>query len=318
MGLLPLVMPSLSCDPAQAFLTLGKALMDAPLPLAVLPLRNAADEDALRRLTSTFPDLLVGACGIASIHQATRAHAAGARFLLTTGFSGKVVSWCVEHDMLILPGCSTASEVESAKDMGLSAVTFYPADLGGRLDTLHALHAAYPDMLFVPAGDLDADAVSTYLECPAVLACATTLCANECLMASGNAAALARTASEAVYAMLDMRLGHIGVYPDAQSDAATQTLVNEFADITRDPIKDIGPGVFVGAGIEVLKITSDAWKGHIAYDVSCVDRACAHLALRGIQVDESTARRKADGLCFFIYLLKPVGHFGIHLRNRKM
>ena len=316
MGLLPLVMPSATCDATVYPDALAQALLDAPLPLLALPFRNVADEDALRRLSTAHPGLLLGATGVTSLHQAARAKAAGAQFLLTTGFNSKVVSWCVEHELLILPGCATASDVEEALGMGLAAVTFYPADGVGGPATLRALHAAYPTMAFVPAGCLDAAAVADYLDCPAVLACATTRCADEALVVAGDFAGITRYAREAVHAMLDMRVGHVGVYPEAESQAATQALVDEFALITGDAVTDIGPGVFVGGGIEVLKITSD-WKGHIDYDVLCVDRACAHLALRGVMVDESTARYNAAGYRYFIYLAKPVGQFGVHLRNRK-
>ena len=51
---------------------------------------------------------------------------AGAKFIITPGFNTKVVQWCLDHDVEVYPGVSTASEVEMALSMGLTQLKFFP------------------------------------------------------------------------------------------------------------------------------------------------------------------------------------------------
>lgn len=324
MGILPLVAPQIlgpqtSCprgiNPFEDAPCLGKALMDAPLPLVVLPFRNTAAEDMIRKTLTACPKLTLGVNGVTSIHQATRAQAAGARFIMTAGFNPKVVSWCAEHDMPIIPGCSTATELEAIMEMGLTTATFFPADQKESLGLLHNLHAAYPYMCFIPTGNLDAAAINAYLRYPAVLACATTCCTSNALLKQKDWSGITLATRQAIKAMLGMELAHVGVYPATESEDASQKLVSEFASLLDEPVTDIGAGIFVGSSIEVLRKTAP-WNGHIAYNVSCVERACAHFALRGIHIDETSARYNDEGRLIFAYIADPIGNFGVHLRNR--
>lgn len=49
---------------------------------------------------------------------------AGATFIVTPGFSPKVVSWCVEHQIDVIPGITSPSDVEQAMEFGLSVCKF--------------------------------------------------------------------------------------------------------------------------------------------------------------------------------------------------
>ncbi len=316
MGIIPLVSPALGVEPVSCAKVLSEALKKVPLPIVLLPFRSQADEEAIRRVKADYPELLVGCVGITSIAKASQAKAAGAEYIITTGFNPRVVSWCLEQELVVLPGCSSASDVEAAQELGLSAMAFFPADHRGRLETLQSLCAFYPNMRFVPVGQMDMPLVKKYLACPSVLACAAGFCVDEACLTKGDSIALAANIEKAVQDMLDMQLHHVGVYPEDDKEESVQGLVQEFTALTHYGQTDVGQGIFVGEGIEVLKSTSD-WKGHLAYAVPNVERTCAHLLLRGVEVDFSTARINDEGRCFFVYMKKALGGFGIHLRLRK-
>ena len=47
-----------------------------------------------------------------------RAKNAGAKFIVSPGFNPKVVSWCLENDIIPTPGCTSPTEIEQAFRFG--------------------------------------------------------------------------------------------------------------------------------------------------------------------------------------------------------
>lgn len=62
---------------------LGDTLTKAGLPCAEITFRTEAAEEAIRRLTNQFPEMLVGAGTVLSVVQAEKAVSAGAKFIVT-------------------------------------------------------------------------------------------------------------------------------------------------------------------------------------------------------------------------------------------
>lgn len=183
-------------DAAQAE-PLAEALKAGGLPCAEVTLRTDAAEEAIR-IMSQDPDMLVGAGTVLSENQAERAIAAGSGFIVTPGFSGKVVRACQDRSVPVIPGAVTATEIGTALDAGLRVVKFFPAATMGGLAALRALAGPFPMMRFVPTGGVTAGNMSEYLGLSCVLAVGGSWVVAADLLASGNYAEVTRRASEAV------------------------------------------------------------------------------------------------------------------------
>lgn len=183
-------------DAAQAE-PLAEALKAGGLPCAEVTLRTDAAEEAIR-IMSQDPDMLVGAGTVLSENQAERAVAAGSGFIVTPGFSGKVVRTCQDRSVPVIPGAVTATEIGTALDAGLRVVKFFPAATMGGLAALRALAGPFPMMRFVPTGGVTAGNMSEYLGLSCVLAVGGSWVVAADLLASGNYAEVTRRASEAV------------------------------------------------------------------------------------------------------------------------
>ena len=133
-----------------------------------------------------------------SENQAERAVAAGSGFIVTPGFSGKVVRACQDRSVPVIPGAVTATEIGTALDAGLRVVKFFPAATMGGLAALRALAGPFPMMRFVPTGGVTAGNMSEYLGLSCVLAVGGSWVVAADLLASGNYAEVTRRASEAV------------------------------------------------------------------------------------------------------------------------
>src|ERR1700728_686341 len=159
--------------------------------------RPDAAEQAIR-IMSQDPDMLVGAGTVLNENQAERAIAAGSGFIVTPGFSGKVVRACQDRSVPVIPGAVTATEIGTALDSGIRVVKFFPAATMGGPAALRALAGPFPMGGFVPTGGVTAGDMAEYLGLGCVLAVGGSWVVAADLLASGNYAEVTRRASEAV------------------------------------------------------------------------------------------------------------------------
>jgi 2-dehydro-3-deoxyphosphogluconate aldolase/(4S)-4-hydroxy-2-oxoglutarate aldolase len=190
------VVPLITLGDANAAGPLGQALAAAGLPLAEVALRTPAAGDALRRLASD-PGLLIGAGTVITADQAESAAGAGARFIVSPGFSPAVVRRCRELGLLAIPGIATPSELQAACEAGLWLVKFFPAEPMGGTRTLQALAAAYPHVRFLPSGGITAANLASYLHRPEVLAVSGSWMVPEKAVLAGDFAAVTRLGTQA-------------------------------------------------------------------------------------------------------------------------
>ena len=162
-------MPVVVLDDALDAEPLAQALIDGGLPLAEVTFRTEAARDAIARMAERG-DMLVGAGTILTPRQVDLAVDAGAAFIVSPGLSRAVVERCAERGVAVLPGAVTATEVQAALEMGLTALKFFPARASGGVEAVVALSAPFGDVRFVPTGGIDADDCATYLGLECVIA----------------------------------------------------------------------------------------------------------------------------------------------------
>lgn len=164
------LIPVVSIDNAEDAGPLGDALRAGGLPIVEVTFRTSAAESAIRSLCARR-DLLVGAGTVLSVEMAQRARDAGATFAVSPGLNPKVVEWCLQNKLPIIPGAVTATEIEAALELGIKVVKFFPSEPMGGIKALQLLSGPYPMILFVPTGGVRPDNLQSYLRTPNVLAC---------------------------------------------------------------------------------------------------------------------------------------------------
>ncbi|MBO5788337.1 MAG: keto-hydroxyglutarate-aldolase/keto-deoxy-phosphogluconate aldolase, partial [Clostridia bacterium] len=115
MGILPVIKIS---DVSTA-LPLAKALCDGGLPAAEITFRTSCAAEAIKAITTAYPDMLVGAGTVLTTEQVDSAIEAGASFIVSPGFNPRIVSYCREKGVTIIPGCSSPTDIEAAIELGL-------------------------------------------------------------------------------------------------------------------------------------------------------------------------------------------------------
>jgi len=175
---------------------LGAALIAGGLPVAEVTLRTAAALEAIA-VMARDPQLVVGAGTVTRAADVARVVEAGARFVVSPGFSTAVVAECRKLGVPVLPGIATATEVQMALDAGVDTVKFFPASVAGGPPMIKALAAPFPGVRFVPTGGVNENNVAGYLSLPAVLAVGGSWMVARKLIASHDFAAVTSLSEKA-------------------------------------------------------------------------------------------------------------------------
>ena len=183
-------------DPDQAE-SVARALVAGGLPCVEIAFRTPAAAEAIRRARSV-DGMLVGAGTVLSPEQGEAAAEAGAQFAVAPGTNDEVVSRCRELGLPFFPGVATPTEIEHARELGLSTLKVFPVSTLGGVAFLRAVSATYPDVRFLPTGGIGPDSLADYLAVPSVLACGGSWLVKEELLRGGRFDEVERLAREAV------------------------------------------------------------------------------------------------------------------------
>ncbi len=180
------IIPVAVIENSDQAVPLGKALLNAGLPVLEITFRTEAAAEAIRRVSKELPNLFIGAGTILKIEQVKQAVNSGAQFIVTPGFNPKVVDYCIDNKLIIIPGLNTPSMIEWALERGITFVKFFPADLSGGPKMLKILSGPYPDMKFMPTGGVNNESMIDYLKLNNVLAVGGSWIVPKDLISSGN------------------------------------------------------------------------------------------------------------------------------------
>lgn len=191
------LVPVVVLDSACTAGPLADALVAGGLPVAEVTFRTEAAEASIRTM-SQRGDVLVGAGTVLTIEQAKRAIDAGARFIVSPGTNPPVVEYCLSQAVPITPGIATPTDIDLARQFGLSVLKFFPAEAYGGVKTLKALSAPYGNVRFIPTGGVNAKNLADYLALPSVLACGGSWMVDRKLVNAGEFDKIQSLVAEAV------------------------------------------------------------------------------------------------------------------------
>lgn len=178
---------------------LADALVAGGLRTAEVTFRTDAAAAAIERMAE-HPEMLVGAGTVVTPQQADEAVAAGARYIVSPGFSPRVVTHCLQLGIPVFPGVATATEIQMALDAGLDTVKFFPAGQLGGPASVKALAAPFRNVKFVPTGGVTTENLADYLAIKAVLAVGGTWMVAPDLLEAGDWAEVTKRTAAAVIA----------------------------------------------------------------------------------------------------------------------
>ena len=191
------IIPVVAIHNAKDADPLADALIAGGLPSAEITFRTEAAEAAIKAMARRG-DITVGAGTVLTVEQAQTAIGAGAGFVVAPGLNPKVVRFCLDNNIPVTPGVATPTDIETAMNLGLEILKFFPAEAFGGLKTLKAMSAPYQAVKFIPTGGLNAQNVVDYLKFPKVAAVGGSWIVKSDAIAGGQFDKITQLTREAV------------------------------------------------------------------------------------------------------------------------
>ena len=196
MALAP-VIPVLTVDSVEDGLGQAKALVAGGLYAIEVTLRTPLALAAIKAISKSVPDAVIGAGTIVSVEQIDEAVAAGARFLVSPGATTALAKDAAQSPVPFLPGCATASEAMALRELGFRALKLFPAEAVGGVRLLASLAAPLSDLHFCPTGGIDQAKAPEYLKLPNVACVGGSWMLPKAALGRGDYAAVETLAREA-------------------------------------------------------------------------------------------------------------------------
>ncbi|MFB6640763.1 bifunctional 4-hydroxy-2-oxoglutarate aldolase/2-dehydro-3-deoxy-phosphogluconate aldolase [Streptomyces chartreusis] len=167
LDLAPVVPVVVIDDPSDA-VPLARALVAGGLPAIEVTLRTPAALEAIGAVAEAVPDAVVGAGTVITPEQVRLAVTAGARFLVSPGWTDLLLEAMRASGVPYLPGVSTTSEVVALLERGVREMKFFPAEAAGGTAYLKSLNGPLPQARFCPTGGIGPATAPDYLALPNV------------------------------------------------------------------------------------------------------------------------------------------------------
>lgn len=164
------ICPILACAEPDQAASAARAMVEGGLPVIEVLQR---DENAFRNLKTIVrevPEAYAGAGTVLTARQAEEVIDAGAKFVVMPGFKKEVVETCLRHNVMVIPGCCTPTELMMIADYGIRIAKFFPFYQMGGVSGLNEVSGPYPDMRFIVTGALHSGNFLPALESPKTLA----------------------------------------------------------------------------------------------------------------------------------------------------
>lgn len=158
------VIPVIVIEREADALPLARALLEGGVRVLEITLRTPAALPAIAAIAAALPEAIVGAGTVLGPEDARRAHAAGARFAVSPGYTAQVGAACRALALPLLPGVATASEVMAALADGYDFLKLFPAQAVGGLALLKSWASPFGQVGFCPTGGITSSTAPDYLD----------------------------------------------------------------------------------------------------------------------------------------------------------
>ena len=154
-------------DVNQAVL-LARALVAGGIRMLEVTLRTPQALACIEAIAHAVPEAVVGAGTVRSAQDVQACAMAGARFLVSPGYTHAVGQACRDAGLPLLPGVATGSEIMMAQEDALTELKFFPAMQAGGAAMLKAWGGPFGDVRFCPTGGVTAANAAEFLALPNV------------------------------------------------------------------------------------------------------------------------------------------------------
>jgi 2-dehydro-3-deoxyphosphogluconate aldolase/(4S)-4-hydroxy-2-oxoglutarate aldolase len=149
------IIPAIRVSSQEDALFACEAVALGGIPIAEITMTVPGAVELLAALRRQSPHIVVGAGTVLDVEAARRSVDAGAQFLTSPGLEIELVDFAARHDVLVLPGALTPTEVLIAWKAGGDMVKVYPCSQVGGPKYIKALKGPFPGIPLVASGGVN-------------------------------------------------------------------------------------------------------------------------------------------------------------------
>ena len=157
------IVPVIAIDDEKDALGLAKALVEGGVNVMEITLRTQAGLKAVELISKEMPAMNVGTGTVCNEEDIILSKNAGAKFVFSPGISQELIDVSKKHNITLIPGVATSSEVMLAQNNGIFYCKLFPATLAGGVDILKAFSGPYSKMNFCPTGGVNLKNLNDFL-----------------------------------------------------------------------------------------------------------------------------------------------------------
>lgn len=176
---------------------LARALLAGGIRMLEITLRTPQALACMEAISREVPQAVVGAGTVRNAADVQAAKKAGARFLVSPGFTPALSRAARDAGLPLLPGVATGSEIMAAMDAGHTELKFFPAMQAGGTAMLKAWSGPFADVRFCPTGGVSAANAREFLALPNVACVGGSWLVPADALARQDWAAITRLAADA-------------------------------------------------------------------------------------------------------------------------
>ena len=290
---------------------LADALVAGGIPAIEILARSEGALSNLTRMKAYRPEMVVGAGTIMTVEQARQAVEAGADFIVSPGYDQAMVDACQAWNIPLIPGCTTATEIQHAYVSGLRLIKFFPTEAAGGIKAMQDFAGPFAGVKFLPTGGISLDNLEAFLSCPQIGACGGSFVAPKDVLEREDFDTVVEKCRQARRSALQFRLAHIGINHSSEEEG--RKTAQRFCALLGLPAIAHAACTFAGTMVESNYFQGPGEKGHIGIRTSSVSRAVAWLREQGVEFREDYRKYDSAGNLTCIYLKDDIGGFAIHI-----
>ena len=163
------VIPVIVLHQLEHAVPMAKALVAGGVRMLEVTLRTPQALACMEAIAREVPQAVVGAGTARNPAEVQAAARAGARFVVSPGYTSKVGQACRDLALPLLPGVATGSEIMMALDDGFTQLKFFPAVQAGGTAMLKAWSGPFAEAQFCPTGGVSLQNARDFLALPNVV-----------------------------------------------------------------------------------------------------------------------------------------------------
>jgi 2-dehydro-3-deoxyphosphogluconate aldolase/(4S)-4-hydroxy-2-oxoglutarate aldolase len=157
------IVPALRVTSAEDALFAAESVSTGGIPIVEVTMTVPGALGVVRELLRNRPEMLVGAGTVLDSATAQRCVDEGVHFLTSPGLHVGMMEVASRHDLVVMPGALTPTEIWTAWTAGADFVKVYPCGQVGGAMYIRALAGPFPEVRMMAAGGVTQQTATDYV-----------------------------------------------------------------------------------------------------------------------------------------------------------